>query len=99
MKQLRLFLLCHSGITCLDVESEFGQPRNNEKQSNLLILAKIGYFDILDGGERGEGEKEKKKKQTQLFIYSLCMFNINEQDSKFGTGLLASALKFSNIVN
>lgn len=26
------------------------------------------------------------------------MFNINEQDSKFGIGLLASALKFSNIV-
>lgn len=81
----------------MDAESEFGQPSNNKKQSNLLILARIGYYAILDGGERGEEEKEKKK-VIPLFIYSLRMFNINEQDSKFGTGLLASALEFSNTV-
>lgn len=67
---------------------------------NKVIFAFLPGLDILPcWGEGREGKgKRKKKKLTQLFIYSLCMFNINEQDSKFGTGRLASALKFSNIV-
>lgn len=75
---------------------------SQEIMRNKVIFLFLPRLDILTywmEGREGKEKRKKKKKQTQLFIYSLCMFNINEQDSKFGTGLLASALKFSNIVN
>lgn len=90
MKQLRLFLLCHSGITSWMLRVNLDSQTITRNKVIFLFLPGLDILPYWMDGREG--------KWTQLFIYSLCMFNINEQDSKFSTGLLASALKFSNIV-